>query len=646
MPYSFAAHLERFGPSAVFPPMDLARARSYCALVTRTHYENFTVASALLPRRLVPHFYPVYAYCRWADDLGDETGGGQTALDLLSWWRGELLDCYEGRQRHPVMIALKPTIDRFRIPPKPFLDLLKAFEQDQAVKEYSGFNELLQYCENSANPVGRLVLYLSGCFDERRAALSDSICTGLQLANFWQDVRRDYIDLGRVYLPEQDRLEFGYPFEDLKACRYSREFAELMRFEVDRARGFLERGRPLLGMLPADIRVDIELFLEGGLAILRKIERVDYDVLTIRPKVSKRDKATLLLKAVGRKLGAGSDPRVSSRMSVSCRQATANGTMVLSSLGSRQEAHDVPHARRHPEFDSYAENNSSPGRLQQGPTVSYAWCHRLTRRTAKNFYYSFQVLPRQQRRAMDALYAFMRVTDDLADEPGEVEAKRTALKKWRESLAAALNGVYSHSLHAALHDATIRFAIPSAYLTAVIDGVEMDLEPIRFQTFEDLYAYCYRVASAVGLACIHVWGFRDELAKQYAEAAGIAFQLTNILRDLGEDLSRGRVYLPTEDIERFRTAPETWRQRGQAFEKMMRFQAERALSYYRRGERLIPLLTPSGRAVFQVMTRIYQGLLEEIEARRYDVFRERVRLSPWRKLRSLLMAFPGWGGWL
>jgi phytoene synthase len=247
---------------------------------------------------------------------------------------------------------------------------------------------------------------------------------------------------------------------------------------------------------------------------------------------------------------------------------------------------------------------------------------------------------------MDALYAFMRVTDDLADEPGDNQAKRRALTVWRERLDCALEGRYSHPLHPALHDTVRRYGIPPRYLHEVIDGVTTDLQPVRFATFDDLYPYCYRVASAVGLACIHIWGFTDEKAREYAEAAGIAFQLTNILRDLGEDLANGRVYLPQDDLVRFDCPPETWRQRGVNFRRMMIFQAERARSYYRKAEALAPLLTPSGRAVFQVMTRIYRGLLEEIERRDYDVFTKRLGLSRWRKLRALLLAFPVRWGWL
>jgi squalene synthase HpnC len=297
----FAKDLARFGPDRAYPPVSLAAARQYCSRLTHTHYENFSVASLLLPRRLLPHFHAVYAYCRWADDLGDETGGGPRTLALLRWWREELLRCYDGQPRHPVMVALCPTIRRYRIPPQPFLDLLFAFEQDQLVKTYATFDQLLNYCRHSANPVGHLVLYLCECYDPARAALADHICTGLQLANFWQDVARD-LDIGRVYLPEEDRKRFGYGDGDLQARRFTPAFAELMRFEVERARDLFYRGMPLVDEVPAEVRADIDLFLRGGLAILRKIERQRYNVWAARPVLAKWEKAALVSGALLRRL--------------------------------------------------------------------------------------------------------------------------------------------------------------------------------------------------------------------------------------------------------------------------------------------------------------------------------------------------------
>jgi squalene synthase HpnC len=301
MSNAFTAELERFGPERSYAPPSHADAQVYCSCLARTHYENFTVASVLLPRHLIRHFHAVYAYCRWADDLADESGGGARALALLRWWRDELMNCYDGRAHHPVFVALRDTILRFRIPPEPFLDLLFAFEQDQLVKRYRTFEQLLGYCRCSANPVGRLVLYLCETFDSQRAALSDHICTALQLANFWQDVARDF-DIGRVYLPREDRERFGYGDDDLAVRRFTPAFADLLRFEVDRTRDLFYRGMPLVEQMPEPMQADIELFIRGGLAVLRKIEQQGYNVWARRPALAKWEKGLLLAGALWRRL--------------------------------------------------------------------------------------------------------------------------------------------------------------------------------------------------------------------------------------------------------------------------------------------------------------------------------------------------------
>jgi squalene synthase HpnC len=293
----FANQLARFGPGGQYGQFSTDQARNYCKELARSHYENFSVATLLLPRRLAPHFHAVYAYCRWADDLGDETGGGDHALALLRWWRQELLACYDGTPRHPVMVALTPTIRRFDIPPGPFLDLLTAFEQDQHVKEYQTYEQLLGYCRHSANPVGHFVLYLCEAYTPDNARLADCVCTGLQLANFWQDVARDY-DIGRVYLPAEDRRRFGYSDDDLRGRRCNNAFVELMRFEVQRARGLFDEGEALVPRVPGDVQLDIELFIRGGQAILRRIEAVGYNVWQTRPTVPKWHKAALMGRAM------------------------------------------------------------------------------------------------------------------------------------------------------------------------------------------------------------------------------------------------------------------------------------------------------------------------------------------------------------
>ncbi len=278
---------------------------------------------------------------------------------------------------------------------------------------------------------------------------------------------------------------------------------------------------------------------------------------------------------------------------------------------------------------------------------SYAFCERLTRREAGNFYPAFRILPREQRLSMCALYAFMRIADDLSDSTEDNPSKRRQLSEWRQALKLALAGEYRHELHAALADTIGKHRIPVQYLEDVLDGVAMDLEPVRFATFAELRLYCYRVASAVGLACIHIWGFSDARAQEYAEQTGIAFQLTNILRDLGEDAARGRVYLPADELARFGyDVPRLERHTmDKPFRALMRFQVQRARAFYASGWSLVPLLPPPGRAVFLVMARTYRSLLDVMEQRDYDVFSRRVRLSAWRKLLFALQALPVRWGW-
>lgn len=299
---TFAEELIRWGPQgAQAAPATLEEAHAYCRRLATTHYENFPVVSWLLPRALHQHFYAIYAYCRWSDDLGDEVGDETRSLELLSWWRGELAACFEGHAAHPVFVALRSTIEEFGIPAEPFEDLISAFEQDQSVKEYETFAQLRDYCRRSADPVGRLVLYLCRQATPENFRWSDSICTGLQLANFWQDVARDY-DIGRVYLPREDRERFGYAEDDLQRRVTNDAFVQLMRSEVERARDFLrpwrEAWRPELRAFPWRIQVDLELFSRGGEKILDRIAAIGYGVWNSRPVVTKCDVLGLVSAAI------------------------------------------------------------------------------------------------------------------------------------------------------------------------------------------------------------------------------------------------------------------------------------------------------------------------------------------------------------
>jgi squalene synthase HpnC len=293
---AFWEDLRRFGPGTS-ECVSRDEALAYCARLTATHYENFSVVTWLTPRDLRPAFQSIYAFCRWSDDLGDEIGDRQRSLELLDWWRCELRALYQGRARHPVMIALAETVERNTIPIEPFEALISAFEQDQTVTEYLTYEQLLDYCTRSANPVGHLVLYVAGAFTPENARLADATCTALQLANFWQDVARD-LAIGRIYLPRDDRINFGYSESDLRALRFTPAFVSLMKFEVERARALFAQGHPLVSRVPRELAVDIDVFSRGGMAILDRIQARGFDVLSARPVLSHWTKLLLLGRAI------------------------------------------------------------------------------------------------------------------------------------------------------------------------------------------------------------------------------------------------------------------------------------------------------------------------------------------------------------
>jgi squalene synthase HpnC len=282
----------------------LSESRVYCAHLARTHYENFSVATWFLPKRLRQDFYNVYAYCRISDDLGDEVGDPSASLALLDQWEAELEACYAGTPHHPVFVALAETVRQFDIPQHEFSDLLRAFRQDQTVTRFETFEDVLAYCRYSANPVGHLVLYLCGYHDPARQQLSDFTCTALQLANFWQDVSPDY-DKGRIYLPLEDLRRFGVSEEDIAAQRNTPAFCSMMQFEVERARDWFERGLPLVAQVDRELAVDLELFSRGGQEILNAIEKQGFAVLGNRPALSKSRKLALVARAALSKLFGG-----------------------------------------------------------------------------------------------------------------------------------------------------------------------------------------------------------------------------------------------------------------------------------------------------------------------------------------------------
>jgi squalene synthase HpnC len=307
-----ALHEASTDARAVAPPASTARGAADAAfaraangdaaeaftrdLATR-RYENFSVATLLLPQALRQDFCNIYAFCRLADDLGDEIPDAAASLDCLSRFREALRACYRGNSDSAVFLALRRTIDRHDIPVDPFLDLISAFEQDQRVRRYDSYEQLLDYCRRSANPVGRLVLYVCGYRDAERQRCSDFTCTALQLANFWQDVARDLRDLDRIYIPRSSLEQFGVTEAQLRRDRADENVRELIRFEVDRTDRMFADGERLLPMLNPSVRGQITLFGMAGRAVLDAIRRQDCDTLVRRPVVSRWQKGRLIARA-------------------------------------------------------------------------------------------------------------------------------------------------------------------------------------------------------------------------------------------------------------------------------------------------------------------------------------------------------------
>ncbi len=270
---------------------DVSEAFAACERLAKSHYENFTVVSWFLPKRLRPSMYAVYAFCRYTDDLGDEAKGDRLAL--LDAWEADLRRCYTGKPEHPYLQALQATIQRHQMPIDLFLRLIEANRMDQRNTRYATYQDVLHYCEHSATPVGRMVLHVFGYGDEERSKLSDATCIALQLANFWQDVKRD-LAMGRIYIPLEDMTRFSYSEADLHKSLFNDNFREMLKFEIERARGLFHEGLKLVEKVDGELRLDLRLFSNGGLSILDAIQRRDYDVLSKRPTVPKAKKLQMM----------------------------------------------------------------------------------------------------------------------------------------------------------------------------------------------------------------------------------------------------------------------------------------------------------------------------------------------------------------
>lgn len=276
---------------------DLGSAEAFCRSWSKKQYENFTVVSWVLPRHVRQDFYNLYAFCRWSDNLADEIPSPELSLELLEQWHGQLRACFGGRPHHPIMLALSSTIEKHAMPIDDFENLLIAFRQDQTVTRYANDAQLLEYCRHSANPVGRLVLRIASAAEATNFELSDQVCTGLQLANFCQDIGRDTL-AGRIYVPKTLREKYGISDEIMLAARKTDALQAMLQEWVTLTRDYFHRGWPLVRCVPSWLATDIDLFVRGGLAILNQIERAQFDVWTERPEVSKTRKLSLLAQSL------------------------------------------------------------------------------------------------------------------------------------------------------------------------------------------------------------------------------------------------------------------------------------------------------------------------------------------------------------
>ncbi|MGH9190917.1 MAG: squalene synthase HpnC [Acidimicrobiales bacterium] len=573
-------------------------------LLAQADHENFPVVTRLVPRAARDHLLAVYAFARLTDDLGDEHGGDRSAA--LDWLEGDLRAALQGRPSHPVTARLGQTIAATDLTPAPFLGLIAANRRDQTIVRQANWDELLDYCRLSANPVGAAVLAIAGALTPERQALSDRVCTGLQVVEHLQDVGEDAA-AGRVYLPADDLERFGVVEADLTAPAASPALRSAVAFELARARELLAAGVTLVGSLRGWSRLAVAGYVAGGLAAADAIEAARYDVLAgpVRPKQARTLRHAL-------QVLASPEPR--------------------SRHGRRQQ----------PDLD-----------------WAYATCGDITRRQAKNFAYGIALLPPPKRRAMTVVYALARRVDDIVDQAGDADARGRALDGLQDrvarTLAAGAAAAPEDAVLVALADVVRHYPLPPAAIADLFEGCRSDLEGARFATFDELVVYCRRVAGSIGRLSLAIFGTahaprphrrsgRADVAAPLADDLGVALQLTNILRDVVEDRDQlGRVYLPAEDLGRFGCAADA---SGPAdrLAALLTFESERARAWYERGLGLLPHLDHRSRACVAAMAGIYHRLLDRIERDPAAVLRGRVSLTTGQKAnvaaRSLL-SLPG-----
>jgi 15-cis-phytoene synthase len=551
-------------------------------LVAQADHENFPVVTRLVPRAAREQLLAVYAFARLTDDLGDEHRGDRPAA--LDWLEADLRAALEGRPSHPVTARLGLAIAATDMTAAPFFDLIGANRRDQTIVRQATWDQLLDYCRLSANPMGTAVLGIAGALTPERQALSDRVCSGLQVVEHLQDVGEDAA-AGRVYLPADDLQRFGVVDADLMAAEASPALRSLVAFELARARELLAAGIPLTRSLRGWCRLAVAGYVAGGLAAADAIEAAGYDVLagSVRPR-----RARML----------------------------RHGLRVVASPAARHRREGRPK----PELDR-----------------AYAACAEVTRTQAKNFAYGIALLPPAKRRAMAMVYALARRVDDIVDEPGPIGARARSLDELQARVASTMAqrapANADDAVLIALADVVRHFPLPPDAVADLFEGCRRDLVLARMATLDDLVVYCRQVAGSIGRLSLAVFGTdRPAVTVPLADDLGVALQLTNVLRDVVEDRDQlGRVYLPADDLARFGCAPDASGP-DDRLAALLTFEAERARAWYERGLDLLPHLDHRSRACVAAMAGIYYRLLDHIESDPGAVLRGRISLTTGQKV--------------
>jgi 15-cis-phytoene synthase len=569
--------------------------------------ENFPVVTRLVPRAVRQDLMAVYAFARMVDDIGDEYAGDRLAA--LDWLEGDLRAAIDGQPSHPVTAGLARTIATTSLTEAPFLDLIAANRRDQTVHQQATWEDLLEYCRLSANPIGAAVLAIAGADTPERRTLADRVCTGLQIVEHLQDVGEDAA-AGRVYLPADDLACFGVEVSDLVAPRASPGLRAVVAFELARARELLAAGEPLVRSLRGWPRLAVAGYVAGGLAAADAIEAAGYDVLhnaPVRPERTRTLRHTVTLGSGG-SIWRERDPQPAARRAL----LLAAGPGLAARQGMPPE----------PLTD-----------LEQ----AYATCRDITRQQAKNFAYGIALLPRPKRRAMTVVYALARRIDDIVDEPGDHDAKARSLdglqQQVHDTAATGRAADGNDAVLVALADVLRHYPLPLDAIDDLFAGCRHDLDGASYTTLDDLITYCRQVAGSVGRLSLAIFGTeRPDVTAPMADSLGVALQLTNILRDLAEDRDQlGRVYLPADDLARFGCAPDASGP-PERLAALVTFEAERARAWYQEGLQLLPHLDRRSRACVAAMSGIYHRLLDRIEHDPTAVLSRRVSLTGFQKL--------------